>query len=329
MSIVVTGAAGFIGSHTVDQLLAAGYKVVGVDNFRTGRRENLATALTHPDFLLEEADCAEVEAMAAIMKKAKPEAVIHLAALVSVQESLANPELNFRLNLHATHVVATTAQQAGAKRIVFASSAAVYGNQKVLPIREDIPRAPISPYGAAKLASEYLLRGYGSTYGIIVVCNRYFNVFGPRQDPRSPYSGVISIFEMRFREGEPITIFGNGRQTRDFISVHDVARANVIGATGKVAESCVQNICTGRETSLLDLVRIFGRYFPDHPALEFQEERPGDIRQSLGSPARAKKTLNFQAEIDVSTALRELISGTLMERSRLLDPRADLRPDVF
>jgi UDP-glucose 4-epimerase len=328
-SIVVTGAAGFIGSHTVDQLLENGHEVVGVDNFRTGHRKNLAEAEKNGAFRFEEADCADEAQMEAVMAKAKPEAVIHLAALVSVQESLADPNLNFRLNVHATHAVASAAQKAGARRLVFASSAAVYGNQQVLPIREEVSREPISPYGAAKLASEYLLRGYGSTYGMTIVCNRYFNVFGPRQDPGSPYSGVISIFEKRFREGKPVVIFGNGRQTRDFISVHDVARANVIGATGRITGSCVQNICTGRQTSLLDLVRILSRLFPDHPAPEFKEERAGDIHQSFGNPARARKTLNFQAEIDVSTALRELVGGTSLDRDRRLDPRADLTAESF
>jgi len=322
-TIVVTGAAGFIGSHTVDQLLEAGYDVVGVDNFRTGRRENLADAGKREQFHLEEADCAEQGEMDALMQKVKPEAVIHLAALVSVQESLQNPALNFRLNLQATHVVATAAYAAGAQRVVFASSAAIYGNQKLLPIREDVSREPISPYGTAKLASEYLLRGYANSYGKIAVCNRYFNVFGPRQDPGSPYSGVISIFEKRFREGKPVTIFGDGRQTRDFISVHDVARANVLGAVGKLPGSCVQNICTGHQTSLMDLVRAFGRFFPDHPAPEFAEGRAGDILQSFGNPNRAKQTLSFQAEIDVSTALREMISGTPI-RDALLDPRSSL-----
>lgn len=328
-TIVVTGAAGFIGSHTVDQLLAAGYDVVGVDNFRTGRRENLAAAGENPGFRLVEADCADAGQIDELMAKTEPRAVIHLAALVSVQESLADPDLNFRLNLQATHIVAESARRTGVKRFVFSSSAAVYGNQKNLPIREEAATLPISPYGAAKLASEYLLHGYGGSYGMKVVCHRYFNVFGPRQDPGSPYSGVISIFQSRFREGRPVTIYGNGRQTRDFVSVHDVARANVLGATGRVAGSCTQNICTGRETSLLDLVTTFGRYYPDHPAPQFEEERPGDIHQSFGSRSRARRTLNFQAEIDVGTALRELIRGVPLDRDRPLDPRATLTPEDF
>lgn len=328
-SIIVTGAAGFIGSHTVDQLLDSGYDVVGIDNFRTGRRENLEEAGRNSAFRLEEADCADEGQMTALMEKVKPKAVIHLAALVSVQESFQDTNLNFRLNMQATHAVAYAAHRGGAERVVYSSSAAIYGNQNRLPIREDVVREPISPYGTSKLASEYFLRGYGTTYNMLTVCQRYFNVFGPRQDPGSPYSGVISIFEQRFKEGRPVTIYGTGRQTRDFISVHDVARANVMGAVGKVASSCVQNICTGRQTSLLDLLRIFGRHYPDHETPEFEEDREGDIQHSFGDSSRARKTLNFQAEIDVSTALRELISGGSMERDRRMAPRADLRSNDF
>ena len=322
-TIVVTGAAGFIGSHTVDRLLRAGYDVVGIDNFRSGRRENLADAFTHPEFRLEEGDCADQERMMAVMEQARPEAVIHLAALVSVQESISDPNLNFRLNLEATHHVALAASRHGAKRFVFSSSAAIYGHQRHLPIKEESIGIPISPYGAAKLASEGLLHGYGGTFGMTVVCQRYFNVFGPRQDPASPYSGVISVFQQRFAKGEPVTIFGNGRQTRDFISVHDVARANVLSATGKVPHSCTHNVCTGRKTSLLDLVVTFERFYPDHPPPVFKEAREGDIAQSCGNPSRAVRTIMFNAEVDVATGLRELIRGVPMH-DRSLDPRADL-----
>lgn len=321
--IVVTGAAGFIGSHTVDRLLDEGHEVIGIDNFRTGKRENLTDAATHASFRLEEADCSDEQSMMTVMERAGPEAVIHLAALVSVQESLKDPDLNFRLNLQATHSVALAASRHGAERFVFSSSAAVYGHQRHLPIKEDAGGRPISPYGAAKLASEGLLHGYGESFGMTVVCQRYFNVFGPRQDPASPYSGVISVFQRRFADGQPITIFGDGRQTRDFVSVHDVARANVLAATGRVASSCTQNICTGRETSLLDLVVMFGRFYPDHPPPVFAEAREGDIHQSCGSPARAVKTIMFNPEVDVQTGLREMIRGVPLH-DRSLDPRADL-----
>jgi UDP-glucose 4-epimerase len=229
--IILTGAAGFVGSHTADQLLAAGHSVAGVDNFRTGRRSNLDRALGSSQFSLHETDVTMPREFFALVAHVRPDAIIHLAALVSVQESINDPALNFSLNVQATHIVAEAARQHGVGRIVFASSAAVYGNATNLPIRELSDKNPISPYGAAKLASESLLLGHGAAFSITVRCQRYFNVFGPRQDPTSPYSGVLSIFERRYREGKPVSIFGDGRQTRDFISVHDVARANVIAAT--------------------------------------------------------------------------------------------------
>jgi UDP-glucose 4-epimerase len=322
-AILVTGAAGFIGSHTVDRLLATGYDVVGVDNYRTGKRENLALAATKPGFRMEELDCTDQAAMIDVMARVQPEAVIHLAALVSVQESIENPELNFVLNVGAAHNVAIAAQAAGVPRLVYSSSAAVYGHQKHLPISEKAAKAPISPYGAAKLAAEGLLRGYGTSYGMTVVCLRYFNVFGPRQNPSSFYSGVISIFGECFRQGKPVTVYGSGRQTRDFVSVHDVSRANLLAAVGRVDRSCSQNICTGKRTSVLDLVVSYERLYPDHPPPIFAEERAGDIWESCGDPSRAKKTLMFNAEVDVGTGLRELIRGIPIT-DRSLDPRPDL-----
>ncbi len=320
-TILVTGAAGFIGSHTVDRLLADGFTVVGVDNFRTGRKENLEKAGKSDRFRLEEADCTDAERMKALVASARPLAVIHLAALVSVQESMENPDLNFRLNLHAVHVMAEAARLAGVKRFVFASSAAIYGEHTNMPIRESVRKRPISPYGAAKYAAEGLLLGFGRSFDMTVVCQRYFNVFGPRQDPSSPYSGVISIFDRLFREGKPVTIFGTGRQTRDFVSVHDVARANLLAATGKVRASCSHNICTGKPASLHDLVKQFGRHYPGYPAPRFEAARPGDIEQSIGSPETAKQTINFWAEIDLAGGLRELVQGKPLDIGSPLDPR--------
>lgn len=305
--IIVTGAAGFIGSHTVDQLLAAGHLVTGVDNFRTGRRSNLDGASASKNFALREFDLTTSGAFAHLLGEARPDAVIHLAALVSVQESMTNPELNYTLNLHATHLVAEAARLHGVKRIVFASSAAVYGNATELPIRESTTNRPISPYGAAKLASEAILLGHAAAFGITVRCHRYFNVFGPRQDPASSYSGVISVFERRFREGKPVTIYGDGRQTRDFISVHDVARANVVAATRPGIETGVANICTGRPTSLLDVVAVFRAYYAGSEAPIHAAPRLGDIVHSLGAPEKAAAALDFRAEVRVEAGLRELI----------------------
>ncbi|MCC6415748.1 MAG: NAD-dependent epimerase/dehydratase family protein [Opitutaceae bacterium] len=305
-NILVTGAAGFIGSHTTDQLLAAGHEVLGVDNFRTGHRRNLNAALRSAAFRLVEADVAEPGVLAALVAGFRPEAIIHLAALVSVQESIQDPALNQRLNVRATELVAAAAEAQGVARIVFASSAAIYGDATALPIEEEAPKQPISPYGEAKLVSEgILLKTTGR--GVTVRCHRYFNVFGPRQDPASPYSGVISIFDRRYREGKAVTIYGDGQQTRDFISVHDVARANVIAATQPGIVSGAANICTGRATSLRDIVAVFAAHYPAVSPPLYTESRPGDIIHSLGKPARAREQLGFVAQVPVAVALGELI----------------------
>lgn len=305
--ILVTGAAGFIGSHTTDRLLAEGHEVLGVDNLRTGHRRNLEAALRSTAFQLEIADVAEDGVLDALVARFKPDAIIHLAALVSVQESIQDPALNHRLNVTATELVAAAARAHGVKRIVFASSAAIYGDTTALPIDEETPKQPISPYGEAKLASEKILLNAAADGALVARCQRYFNVFGPRQDPASQYSGVISIFDRRYRDGKPVTIYGDGQQTRDFISVHDVARANVLAATKPGIVSGAANICTGRATSLLDIVAIFAAHYPAVPAPTLGEARKGDIVHSLGKPERAKTQLGFVAEVPVSDALGELI----------------------
>jgi UDP-glucose 4-epimerase len=306
--VLVTGAAGFIGSHTCDLLLESGLEVVGVDNFRTGRRENLASALRMPGFSLRRADVSEPGVLDALVRRARPSAIIHLAALVSVQESIADPGLNFRLNVQATQLAAEAARRHGVPRLVFASSAAVYGEGTGRALREgDLGTPPISPYGAAKLASESLLLGHAACYGTVVRCQRYFNVYGPRQDPSSPYSGVISIFARAYAEGRGVAIHGDGLQSRDFISVHDVARANLAAATRPRIHSGAANICTGRETTLLHLAGILARLRPGSPRPAHAPARAGDIRRSVGDPARARAELGFRARWTVQRGLGELL----------------------
>ena len=305
--ILVTGAAGFIGSHTAERLLAAGHRVVGVDNFRTGSRKNLAGSLAGSAFVFREADVAEPGVLSGLAAEFSPAAIIHLAALVSVQESISDPALNFRLNLGATHEVGEAARRHKIPRVVFASSAAVYGDGGEAPLAEEAPCRPVSPYGAAKLASEGLLLGYAAAYGWVARCQRYFNVYGPRQDPASPYSGVISIFARQYGEGRAATLYGDGAQTRDFISVHDVARANVIAATRPGLSSGIANICTGQKTSLRRLAAVFGSHYPKVSPPRHAPARAGDIRHSAGDASRAKAELGFEAEWTVEAGLAELI----------------------
>jgi UDP-glucose 4-epimerase len=323
--IVVTGAAGFIGSHTCDFLLSQGHTVVGIDNFRTGRRENLADAQRNARFRLVENDVAEPKVLTSLAAELSPDAIIHLAALVSVPQSIEDPTLNFRLNAEATQRVIDAAREVrrlqlreGERpaadplcfRVVFASSAAVYGNNSELPLTEQSETRPISPYGGAKLASEALLLGHAAAYGFTVRCLRYFNVFGPRQDPKSHYSGVISIFSDRLRAGIAPTIFGDGEQTRDFISVHDVARANAIAAMARNIPSGITNICTGIPTSLNRLATFLQNGVPSAPTPIRAAARLGDIRHSVGSPDRARLELGFTHEVSLQEGLSELMANT-------------------
>ncbi|HIG29865.1 MAG TPA: NAD-dependent epimerase/dehydratase family protein, partial [Verrucomicrobiales bacterium] len=239
----------------------------------------------------------------------RPDGLIHLAALVSVQESIKNPMENFRLNHYATQVVAECARQFTIPRIVFASSAATYGNTTVCPISEHTEPAPISPYGAAKAASEILLMGSGRAFGFSVVCLRYFNIYGPRQDPSSPYSGVLSIFQTRYAMGKPVTIFGDGLQTRDFAFVKDVARINGTLATEptKAPTGGSFNVCTGKETSLLDVLRFFRNRFPKVEAPVHAAARKGDIQKSCGNPDRLSSICGLKASTEVEEGLEALV----------------------
>jgi UDP-glucose 4-epimerase len=306
--IVVTGAAGFIGSHTVDRLLADGHAVVGVDNFRTGRRGNLERAMPHQAFRFVEGDVLAPDLLLGLVRDSRADAIIHLAALVSVPESIAHPELNRRLNFEATQLVVDAAAQVrSVRRIVFASSAAVYGNNDALPLVEEADCRPLSPYGEAKLASERLLAEFSQRHpGTTAVAFRYFNVYGPRQDPSSPYSGVISRFADALHRGESPTINGDGEQTRDFIAVADVARANALAATKEDVSTAVFNLCTGRATSLNFLLKTMTAELRSEVRPLYGAARVGDIRHSLGNPARVQRVLGFQAEHDLASGLRAL-----------------------
>lgn len=306
---LVTGAAGFIGSHSVEWLLGQGRRVVGVDNLRTGHLENLAGARSSPNFEWALADAGDEAVMRALFERHRFAGALHLAALVSVPESFRDPALNYRLNLATADSIARLCLEFDCKRLVFASSAAVYGAAAALPNRESAAPQPQSPYAAAKLAAEVMLLGYAASYGLEAVCLRYFNVYGPRQDPASPYSGVLSIFTDRFRRGLPVTVYGDGEQTRDFISVRDVARANGEALLDAGVGGGRYNVCTGRAVSLNQVLAIYQDLFPDVPPAKYVEARIGDIRHSLGDPSLLRAMLGFEALTPFARGLRELALG--------------------
>ena len=295
MKVLVTGGAGFIGSHLTERLVADGHQVRVLDDLSTGSRSNLNSVADDIDLVVGDVADQVVATKAA----AGCEAVVHLAAVASVEASVRDPLRTHRTNLTGSVTIFEAAARSGARRVVYASSAAVYGDALELPIREDAPKRPMSPYAIDKLAGEHYLAHYQRSGAFTGTAFRFFNVYGPRQDPSSPYSGVISVFLERARRGEGVTIFGDGRQTRDFVYVRDLvdvltlaltqvprsAAATHGDSTGKLTDASqtdATNLATGRSIDLLELLDAVRRAAgsPDQLAVEFGPARHGDIRRS-------------------------------------------------
>lgn len=307
--ILVTGAAGFIGSHTCEELIKEGYQVAGLDNLRTGNLENLRSMTGNTNFEFFYLDCNNWEKMERLFDTYRFSRVLHLAALVSVPESFSNPDLNFDLNVKAVYNVARLCGEYGAKKLVFASSAAVYGN----PLRAKLVRklSPLSPYAVAKMTSETLVKGYASCYEFNQTCLRYFNVYGPRQDPSSPYSGVISIFTDKYLKNEVVQVFGDGNQTRDFIHVKDVARANRLALMSDTNEKESLDICTGRSMKLNYLLALLQVRYYKNPLPIYVDAREGDIKHSSGDNTLASEKIGFKAEIQFEDGILELLNSKI------------------
>lgn len=304
LPILITGGAGFIGSNLVDALVARGHAVRILDNFSTGRRSNL------PDgdaVQIIEGDVAD----AAVVRRAVDgcRAVVHLAAVASVQASVDDPLGTHLSNLIGTLNLCEAMRAEGVRRVVFASSAAVYGNNgEGQAIDENTPKAPLTPYAADKLASEHYLDFYRRQHGLEPVIFRFFNIFGPRQDPSSPYSGVISIFTERAQKGLPIVVFGDGEQTRDFVYVGDLVEVLVQALEVGRAEEGAINVGLNRATSLNQLIEAIGEVLGGLPEVSYQAARSGDIRHSRANNARLLQRFRLP---EPPTSMREGLARLL------------------
>lgn len=297
---LVTGGCGFIGSHLADALTAAGHGVRILDDLSTGKASNAPHAA---DIIVD--DVADPTAVAAAMRGV--DGCFHLAAVASVQRSNEHWISTHRTNLTGTITVFNAARRRNIP-VVYASSAAVYGEPERLPLDEDAGTRPITAYGADKLGCELHARVAGRVHGVPSMGFRFFNVFGERQEPKSPYSGVISIFAHRFRAGLPVSIHGDGSQIRDFVHVGDVVKHLLAGLAAAEVSAPVLNVCTGRATTIAELAQMVRAITGSDSEIRHEPPRPGDIRISLGDPRRACKLLGVAAETSVAAGLTRLLA---------------------
>jgi UDP-glucose 4-epimerase len=308
MKYLVTGGAGFIGSHIAQTLLEQGESVRILDNFSTGKRENIQTLtrrFNESQLEIMEGDIRDASRVEEAVRAVK--IIFHEAAFVSVPQSMDEPQACFDVNLTGTSQLFDAARRAGVRRAVVASSAAVYGESEALPLIEETPLQPKSPYAVSKRVNEMYAELFTNSFGFEVVALRYFNVYGPRQRPDSMYAAAVPIFIRRLSDGKPVTVFGDGGQTRDLINVHDVVRANLIASEHPNAAGKVFNICTGVETRLLDLLDVLYELFPNALPTEFTTPRAGDIYRSVGSPQKALDGLGFRAQVSLVDGLNETV----------------------
>jgi UDP-glucose 4-epimerase len=300
-SALVTGGAGFIGSHIVEALVSQGAQVSVIDNLSTGFKANLEALL--PAITFHEGDIRDGELLNALA--ADVEVIFHEAALVSVPISVDKPVESSEINDLGTLQVLDAARRQGCRRVVLASSSAVYGSDPTLPKREDMPPQPESPYALQKLTNEHYAGLYARLYGLETVCLRYFNVFGPRQFPTSPYSGVISLFMDCAAKGESPVIFGDGQQTRDFINVKDVARANLLAASLGNAAGRVFNVGRGEAITINALWEQIAGLAGNSLAPLYEKPRQGDIRHSLAAIENINTALSFSPSVALLDGLKE------------------------
>ncbi|MGA6982135.1 MAG: SDR family oxidoreductase [Candidatus Sulfotelmatobacter sp.] len=302
---LITGVAGFIGSSLARELLRRGEQVRGVDNFSTGKKENLSEILEEIDF--READILDLEAMQRAC--AGVDYVLHQAAIPSVPKSVLDPIGSNRANIDGTVNVLVAARDARVKRVIYAASSSAYGDTPTLPKREEMTPDPISPYAVAKLASERYMISFYRCYGLETISLRYFNIFGPRQDPSSPYSGVLAKFITQMLRGEQPTIFGDGEQSRDFTYIDNAVEANLLACKAPVAQAAgkVFNVATGHRATLNETFRLLQGITSYSGSPIYDTERGGDIKHSLADISRAEAALGYKPMVDFEEGLRRTV----------------------
>ena len=302
---LITGIGGFIGSSLARALLSRGQQVRGVDNYSTGNRDNLAEIVDRIDF--READILDLDAMH--KASAGVDFVLHQAAIPSVPKSVLDPLGSNRANIDGTVNVLVAARDAKVKRVVYAASSSAYGDTPTLPKHEDMKPDPISPYAVAKLASEHYLTSFYRCYQLETVALRYFNIFGPRQDPSSAYSGVLARFISQMLRGEQPTILGDGEQSRDFTYIDNAVEANLLACTAPAAKAAGQvfNIATGRRVTLNETFKLLQTLTSYAGPPSYGPERGGDIKHSLADISRAEAALGYKPRVDFEEGLRRTV----------------------
>ena len=300
---LVTGGAGFIGSNIAERLLKAGSRVRIIDNFMTGKRENIEPFLS--DIELIEGDIRNMKDV----KKAVAgvDYILHQAAMRSVPKSVDNPALTNEINVEGTLNVLVAAKEAKVKRLVYASSSSVYGECEVFPEREDFVPRPISPYAVSKLAGEHYAYTFSKTYGLETASLRYFNVFGPRQNPESKYSTVIPAFVTRMMAGKAPTVEGSGTQTRDFTYVDNVVQANLAAAKADGASGEVFNIACGNSFSVLDIVKELNKLLGSDIKPDFAPPRRGDVQKTIADISKMKRILGIKPKVEFAQGLKKTL----------------------
>ena len=303
---LITGIAGFIGSSLARELLQRGEQVRGVDNFSTGKQENLAQILGQIEF--HEADLLDLDAMKSAC--AGVDYVLHQAAIPSVPKSVLDPIGSHRANVDGTLNVLVAARDARVKRVIYAASSSVYGDTPTLPKHERMTPGPISPYAVAKLASEHYMTSFYRCYGLETVALRYFNIFGPRQDPSSPYSGVIAKFITQMLAGRQPTIFGDGEQSRDFTYIDNAVEANLLAckAPAQQVAGKVFNVATGRRVTLNETFKFLQTLTSHSGSPIYGAERSGDIKHSLADISAAEEQLGYKPTVNFEDGLRQTVA---------------------